>query len=82
MSNEILDDDFDGMHWEFVNHNKNVLTNKEAVKFLQISQDELNKIRENRELGFKIHGGMYFYKKADCVNWIRKNQPERLTKKK
>jgi len=81
MSTELPPDAFDGIKWEMTKPSDKVLSNKEATKFLKISQRELDKIRKKKEIPFYIHKGCYFYSKADCVDWIRKNQPGRLTKK-
>jgi hypothetical protein len=81
MSNELPDDAFDGIKWEMQKPNKELLSNKETTKFLNTSQNALDKIRKKGELPFHIHGGMYFYLRSDCVDWILKNQPGRLTKK-
>lgn len=80
MSNELPENAFKGIHWEMVKPNEQLLSQKEARDFLKIPQHRLDKIRKKKELPHYVHKGCYFYLKADCVDWINKNQPERLKK--
>ena len=80
MSNIFPDKALEGIHWEMVKPNDEVLNQREARSLLKISQNALDKIRKKKEIPFQISKGCYFYLKADCIDWILKNQPERLKK--
>ena len=79
MDNPLPDGALDGIHWKMVKPNDNVLSNKEARQFLKISQSQLDKLRKNKKIPSYLEKGCYFFLKADCVDWILKNQPDRLT---
>jgi hypothetical protein len=80
MSNRFPTTALDGIHWEMVKPNNDVLNQKEARALLKISQSELDKIRKKKEIPYRIYQGCYFYLKADCIDWILKKQPKRLKK--
>jgi hypothetical protein len=61
-----------------VKPNDEVLSQREARSLLKISQGALDKIKKKKEIPYQMSQGCYFYLKADCVDWILKNQPERL----
>lgn len=80
MSDILSDKAFNGIHWELVKPNENILTQTEAIKLLKVSPKEIVRLRKKNEIPYKIHRGCYFYQKTDCIDWILKNQTRRLKK--
>jgi len=80
MSNEIPKKDLIGIRWKMVIPSEKILSQKKASEFLQISEYQLIKLRKKKEIPSYLEKGCYFYSKADCVDWINKNQPGRLKK--
>lgn len=79
MNDELSRKSVKGIRWEIVKPSEEILTQREALKFLKVSSTKIVSLRKKNEIPFQIHKGCYFYQKADCVDWIRKNQPGRLT---
>lgn len=80
MANEIPKKDLIGIRWKMVKPSEQILSQKEAIDFLQISEYQLIKLRKKKEIPAYLEKGCYFYSKADCVDWINKNQPDRFKK--
>lgn len=54
--------------------NKEILSFKEAVTYLDVSESLLYKLTSNRSISFsKPNGGRIYFKKSDLDNWMLQN---------
>jgi hypothetical protein len=63
--------------WKF-NYPPDRYSCQDASEFLQVKVSEIYAIRRKGEIPFIKNQGMYFFTKPDLIDWLKKNQRERV----